>query len=405
MRNITYVTKEGLKIMRMSRNTGRGYHAWAWYLRRWESGKPVYFNLGRDLKEAAEKACKIDGLIRSGTKTLQEVKEMFCARQCRRASLSGMGKVEDVVKALHEEHGLLGLSKSSAVSYGNSLVKILREGLSGSNTPKTNEQILGEPCSVLTATVLRSFKRGRYEAADKCGDELKKASALRSANKDLRQAKAAFSDKAMKIYDDRGIRLPEMDGWRDVSLFGGLNQKYRLPTAALIRRVMQRIRELPQGSDLWLAAYLAAHIGMRRNEIIFARWSWFRPSNSPRVEIARESDFTPKRTHERAVEVEPSVFDAVYGCKKPGAVYVLSGDEAARREVVDDTLVGFLRKAGVRVQKPVHELRKWFGSWTAAERNPRFAQRQLGHESYMTTEKHYSDVGFPDELRDLWKPR
>lgn len=404
MKNIKHVTKDGLKILRMvSKHGGKIYYTRQWYLRLWsERGKKaLYYPLGRNIKEAAALADKIDGGARSGEWTPEELKKRFHYGR-KRPDVGHYSSLADLLLALREGYPLLNISESTANGYANSLAKIVREVLAADEkTHKTDSNIEAVSCQVLTVTTLNEFKSLRHKAAEELDDELKRVSALRSANKDVRQAKAIFSDEALEIFKGKGIRLPDMTAWKNVVQFGDVAVHYHLPEVGLIASVMGKIRQLTPGSEVWLATHLAAQFGLRREEIISCRWSWFKPGAVARVHIVRESDFVPKKGHERHVEIQPWAFNAIKAFQKSGSVYVLNGNAAERKKTVDKTTIALLRDAGIVAQKPLHELRKWFGSWTTAQRGLTFAQRQLGHDSYATTESHYGDVHFPEEL-DIW---
>jgi len=54
-------------------------------------------------------------------------------------------------------------------------------------------------------------------------------------------------------------------------------------------------------------------------------------------------------------------------------------------------LIKWLRSKGITAHKPIHELRKEFGSWMTERAGIYVAQKQLGHSNIQTTASHYVD--------------
>ena len=295
VKNIKHTTADGIVIYRMARkHHGKVHYSKTWLLIRWEFRKAFYFGLGRSLKAAEKRAGEIDGLVRSKTKSFTEIQSIFPGRRQKR--IAGCATVGALMDVLIEDAKVLNLDIGTARSYASSLIKVVREALEhSSNKPVTTEQARAKQVDILSESTFTNFKRARAERAEKFNDRLKAASALRSANKDIRQAKAALSEGTLKRFKEKGLRFPDFKEWRVVVQFGGVEQKYRLPPVAIVRAVMEKIRTLDAGSNLWKVCMLAAHGGMRRREIASARWSWFTAGVTPRVEVRRESDFTPKR--------------------------------------------------------------------------------------------------------------
>ncbi len=405
MKNISHTTPDDIVIIRFARgHSGKVYYSKTWYLTKWEDRKPTYFSLGRNLRSAEKRAREIDALVRSGTMCLAEIKLKYGKGRLRREDDKDACTIGEIVDTILAEAALLNLKPLTARSYTCSLIKVVREATSRQRGGEvTDDEVRQMKSTFLTSSTFNEFKRGRAERAEELENKRARASACRSANKDIAQAKAALAPGLQKLLSERELRFPDFESWRSVTKFTGVEFKYRLPPAENIRRVMEAIRGLEPGSNLWKVSMLATYLGMRSGEIAYARWSWFVPGATPTVAVQQEDDFSPKRDHERDIEPPGWAFEALMRHKGNGEVYVLSGDEAARLRAVNDHGIQFLRASGVKAQKPMHELRKWFGSWVATTRGLTVAQRLLGHDSYSTTEDHYSDINFPAELRPLWE--
>jgi integrase len=105
----------------------------------------------------------------------------------------------------------------------------------------------------------------------------------------------------------------------------------------------------------------------------------------------------------RTVELERWVYDLLLARRDLG-IYMLSGDEDERTSHATDRVIEWLRAHGLAdIDKPLHELRKWFGSFVAQTFGLTEAQRRLGHSTPQLTCDYYADLEFPAWLADLWR--
>jgi integrase len=160
-------------------------------------------------------------------------------------------------------------------------------------------------------------------------------------------------------------------------------EAFPAPPRAWITRLMRRgIREL-SGDTRWAFA-LALGGGLRWGEIILLSWEDVQ-TDSIRVTASKAKG---RRT--RVVPVSKLVGSVLEPRKSQGTV--ISGDP----KEVHESLCAWLRNCGVKDAKPVHYLRKCYGSLAVADHGIYVASKLLGHSSITLTASTYA--GQVDEL-------
>jgi integrase len=143
-------------------------------------------------------------------------------------------------------------------------------------------------------------------------------------------------------------------------------------------------------------------VGLRRKEIDLLPWSAFRwNDNIIRVEHTRH--FSPK-THDSVadVAVDPELMTVFrrYRARAPKSEFVIASENAPRPgvlysfyrcEKVFERLTRWLREHGIRSDKPIHELRKAFGSLICQKAGIHQASRALRHSNIGITAAVYVD--------------
>jgi integrase len=177
------------------------------------------------------------------------------------------------------------------------------------------------------------------------------------------------------------------------------SQRYRskIDIEALIQAAM---RELPQEQlKIFLLATMA---GLRRNEIDKLQWSAFR-WNDGVIRIEETEHFAPKSSDGAGdVPIDKELLAIFRGWHaKATAAFVIEADAEPRsattyahyRALADfDALTAWLRAKGVTAIKPLHELRKEFGSQLCAKYGIYAASRMLRHADIRVTAQHYLDT-------------
>ena len=146
---------------------------------------------------------------------------------------------------------------------------------------------------------------------------------------------------------------------------------------------------------------LAVMAGLRRPEIDLLEWTAFR-WNEGLIRIEATRYFQPKSEDSAGdVEIDAELLAAFRGYHaktrgefvieskvkpKPGAAY---WDYRCQKDF--EALTGWLRKAGVSGVKPLHTLRKEYGSQICAKHGIYAASHALRHADIAITSQHYLD--------------
>jgi integrase len=159
--------------------------------------------------------------------------------------------------------------------------------------------------------------------------------------------------------------------------------------------------------DAYAALLLAFGCGLRANEVDKARWSWLKSDSQGNcyIEIAKEADFRPKGETRRLIKIPRELHEALVATRiDMGSPHILGGPMSSesseqggglyRRPNTFRTVNRWLRDRGVeagnKYGKPLHRLRKQFGSEIATSFGLFAAQKLLGHASPTITSKHYA---------------
>ena len=159
--------------------------------------------------------------------------------------------------------------------------------------------------------------------------------------------------------------------------------------------------------EAYAALLMALGLGLRANEIDKARWSWFSFDSKGEcyLKVRREDDFVPKGGTERILKVPTEVHEALVATRSDlSSPYVLGGPASTesstkgagfyRRMETIRVVNLWLRQRGVEADskfgKPLHRLRKQFGSELATRHGIFVTQKLLGHSTPTITAKHYA---------------
>jgi integrase len=226
-------------------------------------------------------------------------------------------------------------------------------------------------------------------------DPVKQRSARTSFNSYLRQAKSLFGPKCIKHLS---VTLPSPLPFEGVSFEPRQSARYRshIDPAELTRAAQQELSETDR--PVFLAFLLALGAGLRRIEIDRLEWAAFRwNDNVIRIEATRY--FEPKTEHSSGdVQIDPELMSVFRGyAALAGSNFVIEGPEADgywdqyRAKEVFERLSAWLKAHGVTARKPIHELRKEFGSMINRKHGLSAASDQLRHSGIATTAACYID--------------
>jgi integrase len=227
------------------------------------------------------------------------------------------------------------------------------------------------------------------------GNPLAERKARITAGSVLRQAKSLFSPERKLPFEN----LP--NPFKGVAVEVGTPPRYvsTIKAADLLRDARAELSEKkPEAYKVFL---LALGAGLRANEIDNLQWQHIdAKANTVRI-MATETFDTKTESSEREVFVDAGLIAELgqYREENPKA-YVLKSERqpkpgaavaSYRAETTFDTLKKWLRAHGITAHKPIHTLRKEFGSLVCESSDIFTASRQLGHASIALTATYYTE--------------
>lgn len=201
----------------------------------------------------------------------------------------------------------------------------------------------------------------------------------------LRQAKALFAPGRKLPFEN----LP--DPFAGVSIEAGTPARYvsTVNAGELLREAKQNLSKA--NGEAYKAFLLALGAGLRAAEIDNLQWQHVDSKNNT-VRVMTTNTFgTKTASSEREVFVDPGLIAELERYRrKATALYVLESERqpkpnspvaSYRAETTFESLKKWLRAHGVTAHKPIHTLRKEFGSLVTENSDIFTASRQLGHAS------------------------
>jgi integrase len=245
----------------------------------------------------------------------------------------------------------------------------------------------------LTPALVQAALNARIAAAR--GNPLAEQRSRMTAASTLRQAKALFSPDVKVPF------APLPNPFLGVKIKVGTPRKYAstIDAAALLRAGRDELAE--SDPEAYKALLLALGAGLRKSEIDNLQWQQI-DSAAGIIRIQTTATFHAKTdSSEGDVFVDPGLIAALDAYRsKATSLYVLESPLPAKPEsrvayyraaASFNRLQPWLRKHGVLARKPLHELRKEFGSVVASAGGIHVASRQLRHASISTTAAFYAD--------------
>jgi integrase len=251
----------------------------------------------------------------------------------------------------------------------------------------------------LTPASIQSWKLAFIARAG--SDPLKIRRARNSVNSFLRRAKSLFSTELLSHLRD--LELPKPLPFEGVTFEPRQSNKYysTIDVPALIGLARKELAtKEPEAFKIFL---LGLFCGLRRHEIDLLEWNAFRWNESA-LRIAPTKYFQPKSEESiGSIPIEPELLAVFRGFKaKSESPFVINSDIAPRPGSLYshyrctkhfDWLTEWLRTHGVDNGKPLHTLRKEFGSQICANLGIYAASRALRHSAIAITADFYTDAG------------
>lgn len=226
-------------------------------------------------------------------------------------------------------------------------------------------------------------------------DPLKQRAARVSVNSLMRQAKSLFAPAVLKFVS---LELPGASPFAGVSFEPRQSMKYR--SGFSVQKLIEEAQsDLP--NEHLKILLLAMMAGLRRNEIDKLEWAAFRWAEGIiRIEATRY--FHPKSEDSVGdVEVDAELLAIFRGFHaRAKGDFVIESDVAPRPGATYshyrcqrnfEALGAWLRDHGIPGNKPLHTLRKEFGSQVCAKHGIYAASHALRHADIAITSQHYLD--------------
>jgi integrase len=254
------------------------------------------------------------------------------------------------------------------------------------------DRVHAVPLADITPDKIRAWRKKRLDRAG--ADKLAPRRALVTANSVLRQARALFSRRNV-IAKLHGVELPAILPFDGVEIERTTTKFYGcgVDPRALLR---QAIDELSQAN---LAAFLLLlTLGLRRREADLAEWTSF--DFQARTFQIKPTKWYALKTHESAatLPVEPEILALFKGWHaKAEGPFILESERPPKAVAYQyyrfdfDPLLDWLRAKGVQGNKPLHALRKLYGSMLSDVHGIHVASAALRHADIRTTSEFYAD--------------
>jgi integrase len=263
-------------------------------------------------------------------------------------------------------------------------------------TQKYNEKIDAIKLMEITEQGIEEWKNSSLKRRIKEGAD--KGAAITSVNSNLAKAKSLFSKARLKEF---GLHKTISSPFAEVKKLPEMAKCYfsKFDVKELMEAAKMEIR--PVDRNQYLLFILGLGVGMRRDEIDKLLWE--------HVDLERKAIIIFNRKHHSA-EMKGSVDEMplpdfiakeLTELKETSKTkFVLESDIAPRANAKHSyyrckkegkSLCRWLRGKGVDCQKPIHTLRKEFGSQVCKDHGPYAASKALRYAPYSMTERHYVD--------------
>jgi integrase len=273
---------------------------------------------------------------------------------------------------------------------------VLKMGTKGKARGRINQQawranVDAVPLSILTAERIETWRRAYIERAQ--DDELR-ARYVTTTNSYVRRSKALF---ARRVLAKLQVKLPEPLPFAGVESGGRPDTRFFGIGIPIETLVSAAVNELDVES--FKVFTLAVGLGLRRREIDTIQWNsvdfvaatlTIRPGADYRLKTFGSASILP---------LEPEVLSLLRGWRaaSKGRYVVESGNTLSARSIyrcekVFQALIDWLRQKGIDDPKPVHAMRKLFGSRIAQSHGIFEASKMLRHRDLSTTASHYLDA-------------
>jgi len=419
----TRLSRKSVQEVSKHRPIGNGRHPKT-DLRYWERAifQPTYTRYGQVWK-VGEWAAKIQHLGRRETFSLGSVNKASAAARAKQIYLSlqaagwdatlakfkpkggGAGKTVATIGEFVEEVKEKASARPKTIeNYCQALRTIVADihGIDGGKSKYDYRKggreswlrkVHGVRIAAITPAEVQKWKLRFLRRAG--ADPIKQRAARVSVNSLMRQAKSLFAPAVLKFVS---LELPDTSPFTGVSFEPRQSMKYR--SGFNVEKVIKDAqKELP--IEQLKILLLALMVGLRRNEIDKLEWPAFRwDEGIIRIEPTRY--FHPKSEDAVGdVEIDAELLEIFRGFRaRATGNFVVESEIAPRLDAtyshyrcqrLFEALIKWLRDHGVTGNKPLHTLRKEFGSQVCAKHGIYAASTALRHADIAITSQHYLD--------------
>ena len=380
-----------LSIPKLTKREGR--HGYFIRIKNPATGKRTWKSLGtNDIKAATKEAERVYGELFK----LQDDAKAATRALDKTAKRNNYSTVGEIIEVYEKDKSRACAQKTAKQNTG--ALKLLLAGAGYKNPEKVR-------LDSLTAKAVRKFRDSRLDPLDRDSEEYD--SAVISCNGVYRQAKSIFSKAQLAggAYDE--LKLPDLTEFLGVPHLAEEGEDYSFIGVELFSKLINDTTRLAnEDPELYAAFLIASTTGLRKNEIIHARWDWLklRPDGVTVIDIpAKErfegETFRTKSRKGRQVPIADGVIQELRRLNtaigyRPDYLLATRGVHA-RKDRIWRRFNAWFKACGVDRKKPAHECRKFFGSQVATYEGIYVACKLLGHSSVDVTEKYYADLVKP----------
>ena len=365
------------------------------------TGKRTWKSLGTEDRKLATKLAERICLEQL---KLQDDKKAAVKALDKTAKRNDHATVGDVI-TLYINDPLRACKQKTARQNANQLLLLLR--VAGFKCPEKVR------LNSLDADLVRKFRNARLANLERETDEYD--STVITLNGIYRQAKSLFSKAQLANGAYSHLKLPDLTEFLGVPFLKEDKDDYTFIGKALFNGLLNDATRLSQEDpELYAAFLIASTTGLRKNEIIHARWDWLKVRNDgttvisiPGKERFEGVTFTTKSGKGRDVPIAEGVISELRRLAVKGyrADYLLPTENlTARNDKVWRRFSAWFESCGIKRRKCAHECRKFFGSQVATNHGIYVACKLLGHSSVDVTERYYADLVKPAPVPDVALP-
>jgi integrase len=250
----------------------------------------------------------------------------------------------------------------------------------------------------LSAITPAKIQAWRVAFVKRASDPGARASASRTVNSYLRCARSLFSPKIVRFVSEK-LELPDPLPFQGLKVERPRAPKYqgRIDVPLLITAAKNELRN--SNPNAYVCFLLAIGAGLRKGEIDSLRWQQINfDRQTLRLEVSEHGDL---KTDEAADEVEIDealVTELRAHMPRRKGAFVIGSSRSPKMKLAGqyyrcqetfEALYAWLRGKGITDKKPLHVLRKEFGSIINQRHGLYAASAALRHRNISTTAGHY----------------